>query len=208
MGNTFDERAATWDENPRRIKLIENVWEVLEQQLDFNAIQTVLDYGCGTGLLGYKMAERVNQITFCDTSKPMLEQVEKKRKFYGYENVKTLCSDFTKDVLPKEKYNLILSMLVLHHVKDIQKIIASFSQLLNPSGLFCWIDLDEEDGSFHLHDGSIPHHGFGKTNLENLMLHHHLEMVFYTNELRILKEIEGELKEFPLFVMIAEKLTI
>lgn len=167
-----------------------------------------MDYGCGTGLLGFKMVDKVDRMTFCDTSKPMLEQVEKKREYYGYKNVKTLCSDFTRNELPREKYDLILSMLVLHHVDEVQKIIASFSKLLNPGGLFCWIDLDEEDGSFHLHDESIPHHGFSKTNLENLIHTNHLEMVFYTNELRILKEIEGEFKEYPFFVMIAKKLTI
>lgn len=31
MVNSFDDKAATWDENPRRIKLVENIWKELER---------------------------------------------------------------------------------------------------------------------------------------------------------------------------------
>ena len=205
MGNTFDEQAATWDERPDRKNRAENVWNLLKGQLNFGEIHHVLDYGSGTGLLGYHMVELVDQITFCDTSKPMLEQVEKKRDAFGFKNIKTLCADFTKDELPEDKYDLIVSMLVLHHVDALGDLLKAFNEVLNKGGKFAWIDLDEEDGSFHHHDDSIPHHGFGKTRLNELMNKHGFKMNFYSTELTIKKEIEGEFREYPLFVMIAEK---
>jgi tRNA (cmo5U34)-methyltransferase len=205
MGNHFDDKAASWDENPRRIRLVENVWADLEKQLDFTSISSVLDYGCGTGLLGYKMADRVQHLTFCDVSKPMLEQVERKREHFGYQHVETLCADFTRDPLPAANFDLIVSMLVLHHVEELDKLLAAFSKLLTSSGLFAWIDLDAEDGSFHSHDESIPHKGFSKSEKEALLKLYGMEMVYYTNELRIIKEIEGVLREYPLFVMVAKK---
>ena len=205
MGNTFDEQASTWDERPDRRERAERVWNLLKDQLDFNKIKHVLDYGCGTGLLGYQMVDFAEEITFCDTSKPMLDQVEKKRKDAGYENVKTRWADFTKDDLPNEKYDLIISMLVLHHVEAIDKLIGAFNYVLNKGGKFAWIDLDEEDGSFHHYDDSIPHLGFSKTRLNELMSKFGFKMSFYSTELNIKKEIDGEFREYPLFVMVAEK---
>ncbi|MBN2806877.1 MAG: class I SAM-dependent methyltransferase [Prolixibacteraceae bacterium] len=205
MGNPFDDKAASWDENPRRIKLVENVWADLEKQLDFTNIRSVLDYGCGTGLLGYKMADRVRHLTFCDVSKPMLEQVERKREQYGYRHVETLWTDFTRDQLPASKFDLIVSMLVLHHVAELEKLLMAFHELLTPKGLFAWIDLGEEDGSFHSHDESIPHKGFSKNGKEALLKRYGMEMVYYTNALKITKEIEGVYREYPLFVMLAKK---
>lgn len=205
MGNHFDEKAATWDDNPRRIKLVGEVWEVLQTQLDFSNIKRVLDYGCGTGLLGYQMAGLVQDLTFCDTSQAMLEQVEKKRAHHGYKHVETLRADFTKDALPDKHFDLIVSMLVLHHVEALDKLLAAFQQALSPEGIFAWIDLDEEDGSFHGHETEIPHLGFSKSKKESLLKQHGMEMIFYTNELRLFKEIEGQFKAFPLFVMLARK---
>lgn len=205
MGNTFDEQAATWDERPDRKKRAEDVWKVLERQLNFDHIKHVLDYGSGTGLLGYHMIELIDRITFCDTSKPMLEQVKKKQEAYSYQNVKTLWADFTRDQLPEDKFDLIVSMLVLHHVEAIDQLLEAFNKVLNKGGQFAWIDLDEEDGSFHHHDTSIPHMGFSKTRLNELMQKHGFSMNFYSTELTIKKEIDGEFREYPLFVMVAEK---
>lgn len=205
MGNTFDDNAATWDEKPDRIERAIRVWNVLNTQLDFSKIQHVMDYGCGTGLLGYQMIDMADRITFCDTSKRMLEQVEMKRDAKGYQNVKTLFADLTQDDISEDKFDLIVSMLVLHHVEAIEKLLESFYQILNKGGKFAWIDLDEEDGSFHHFDNTIPHNGFSKSRLEELMKKFGFKVVFYSTEVTIFKEIEGGFKEFPLFVMIAEK---
>jgi ubiquinone/menaquinone biosynthesis C-methylase UbiE len=204
MVNSFDERAATWDDNPRRIKLVEQVSELLLKKIDFKKTDLLIDYGCGTGLLGYKFANSVKEVLFCDTSEKMLEQVQLKKAYYGSTNVRTLQSDFTLQPLPDEKVNLIFSMLVLHHVKEIEALANNFASLLEPDGLFCWIDLDQEDGSFHVYDESIPHLGFSREKIEEVLAPN-FEIVFYTNELRIMKENEGNFREYPLFVVIGKK---
>ena len=161
MGNSFDEKAAVWDENPRRIELVEKVWILIKDQINFQNIEKVLDYGCGTGLLGYKIVDQVGFITFCDTSAGMLKQVKKKQEYFDYRNVEILQSDFTADKLPAQKYDLILSMMALHHVTNIPLLLKNFNELLNTGGLFCWIDIDKEDGSFH--DDNTRHRAHPKT---------------------------------------------
>jgi tRNA (cmo5U34)-methyltransferase len=203
MEKTFDEHAATWDENPRRILMVNRVIEVLFKEIGFKKTDKILDYGCGTGLLGYGLLEKVGAITFCDTSEGMLEQVKKKKEFYGYQNVSIVKADLLKDNIP-ETFDLIFSMLVLHHVEDIKGILLNFSAHLKKNGVFCWIDLDKEDGSFH-GDDSIPHFGFGKEKSQEIIKNIGFESFFYSSELYVEKEVDGLMRKYPLFILAARK---
>jgi tRNA (cmo5U34)-methyltransferase len=204
MEKTFDEHSATWDENPRRITMVNKVSDVIFKEIGFKKTDKILDYGCGTGLLGYRLLEKVGAVTFCDTSDGMLEQVKKKKEFFGYLNVSIVKADLLKDNIP-ETFDLIFSMLVLHHVEDIKGILLNFSAQLKKNGVFCWIDLDKEDGSFH-GDDSIPHFGFENEPTIQLLKEAGFETTFYSNELIIQKEVGIELRDFPLFVLIAKKI--
>jgi len=203
MENSFDIRAVTWDDNPKRIKLIKKVTDLLFEKIDFDKNHKILDYGCGTGLLGYQLTEKVGHVTFCDTSDGMLEQVKKKKEFFGYQNVSIVKADFLKNEI-SGKFDFIFSMLVLHHVEDIRGLLGKFHNYLNEGGVFCWIDLDKEDGSFHS-DDSIPHFGFEKEDTILLLKSSGFELTYYSNELVIGKEIKGEFFEYPLFVLMAKK---
>lgn len=204
-GNSFDEKAVSWDDNPNRIKLVEQVWEHIKSSVDFSTINKVLDYGSGTGLLGYKAIKLAKEVSFCDNSAGMLEQVRKKSDFYGYQNVKIIHSDFMVDELPDQRYDLILSMLVLHHVENIDLLLSKFHKLLNPGGMFYWIDLDKEDGTFHSNNTGIAHFGFSKEQVKKDLLNNGFSIVSYSNTITIPKEtVKGE-RNFPIFVAVGIK---
>ena len=57
MCNNFDENAASWDDKPGRIVLSKKVWKIISDYLGKSELDQVLDYGCGTGLLGFQAAE-------------------------------------------------------------------------------------------------------------------------------------------------------
>jgi tRNA (cmo5U34)-methyltransferase len=203
MENSFDRKATTWDDNPRRIKMAEQVEAVLKAQVDFNKNMKLLDYGCGTGLLGFKFIDDVKEVTFCDSSEGMLEQVKKKIAYYEKNNAVVLNADFLKDEI-NEKYDVITSMLVLHHVAELPKLIGVFNKILNEGGLFCWIDLETEDGSFH-NDPTIPHFGFDKDEMTALLVSQGFEPVLYYRKIQLIKETETGTKAFPLFVFVSQK---
>jgi predicted TPR repeat methyltransferase len=48
----FDQAAATWDDNPMRIALMRAVGEAILREARPTKNMDVLDYGCGTGLVG------------------------------------------------------------------------------------------------------------------------------------------------------------
>jgi predicted TPR repeat methyltransferase len=205
MENSFDTKAATWDDNPRRIQLVEKVEAALRAQITFSQSMHLLDYGCGTGLLGFKYVNDVNQVTFCDTSSGMLEQVKQKIAYYGTSNARILQSDFSNPDELSATYDIITSMLVLHHVEKLEDLLLNFHRSLHSEGLFCWIDLDKEDGSFH-NDASIPHLGFDKDEMIALLQKTGFEPIHYYKKIQVSKDTEEGLKLFPLFVLIAKKL--
>ncbi|MGF7138199.1 class I SAM-dependent DNA methyltransferase [Roseimarinus sediminis] len=205
MGNSFDSKAAGWDDNPKRIKLVDKVWEVLDRQIDFSGIKSAMDYGCGTGLLGFKFIDKVSSLTFCDTSEGMLAQVEKKSAYYGTKNARLLKADLSTAPLPADRFDLIASMLVLHHVEHPGELLARFHQMLNDDGLFCWIDLEEEDGSFHTDSEEIHHHGFSREQVSGYMKDNGFVVNFYSDELYVEKEKDGQTVHYPLYIAIGRK---
>lgn len=204
-GNSFDDKAATWDVNPDRHKLMSDVWSVIEKNLSLAASHTVLDYGSGTGLMGYRFINKVKAVTFCDTSEGMLNEVAKKRDAYGYRNVKLLNSDFVNDPLPDEKFDLLVSMLVLHHIEKLDVLLAKFNQVLRSGGHFCWIDLDEEDGDFHSNNDGIAHFGFSQMQVETLLTNSGFKVKFFDLGSTYRKETANGERFFPIFVAIAQK---
>ena len=74
--------------------------------------------------------------------------------------------DLTRGVAPAERYDLIFSMMTLHHVPDVPRVLADFHSLLNRGGWLFQADLDAEDGSFHGTEVDV-HHGFERGTLRS-----------------------------------------
>lgn len=50
-----------------------------------------------------------------------------------------------------ERFDGIISAMALHHIKDTQHLLRTFTSHLHPGGFIALADLDREDGSFHTH---------------------------------------------------------
>ena len=74
--------------------------------------------------------------------------------------------DLQTQPVPTETFDLIVTSLVLHHVRHLDPVLAGFAQLLVPDGYLAIADLDAEDGSFHDHDFD-GHHGFDRAELSD-----------------------------------------
>ena len=74
-----------------------------------------------------------------------------------------------RDPAPADRYELVFSMMTLHHVPDVARGLTAFRELLNPGGHLCIADLDAEDGSFH-GPGIDVHHGFERGVLRTALV--------------------------------------
>ena len=89
----FDKAAATWDEEPRRVKLAEDTAAAIAGTISLSETMTSMDYGCGTGLLTLLIQPHVGRIIGADSSKGMLEVLERKVRDRGLDNMETLFLD-------------------------------------------------------------------------------------------------------------------
>jgi 2-polyprenyl-3-methyl-5-hydroxy-6-metoxy-1,4-benzoquinol methylase len=161
----FDARADSWDDT-NKIRRAEQVAAAVRRAVPLSRSMRALEYGAGTGLLSFSLRDTLGPITLADSSAGMRAVAERKIASAGVRDMRVIDLDLLEEPLPRERYDLIFSMLVLHHVPDVPRLLAAFHALLNPGGWLCHADLDAEDGSFHGPDVDV-HHGFERGTLRS-----------------------------------------
>lgn len=157
----FDAVAEQWDQEPRRLKLAQEVVEALRRELPLSSTMAALDYGCGSGLVTLGLQPFVGHITGADSSSGMLDVLQRKTSRKGVDNVAVQLLDLERQRLDRS-YDLIVSSMTLHHVQDVPALVASLTQALNPGGWLALADLESEDGHFHDDSTGVMHHGFSR----------------------------------------------
>ena len=163
---TFDERAPDWD-TPRRIARAEEAAETIAAAIDIPPGCRTIEVGAGTGLLGLALRPRLGSLVLADTSDGMLAEAARKLRDGGLDGVSAMLFDVATDAPPPgAPFDLVVSLLLLHHVHDTRAALAGMHRLLAPGGQIAAIDLDTEDGSFHSPDAEgVHHHGFDRARL-------------------------------------------
>ncbi len=201
----FDKKSKNWDEDPSRKALAMGVADGITSSVPLSREMSMLDYGCGTGLLGSALQPYVGEITFADSSIGMLDMVQRKIASREIRKSKTLLLDLEKDRPLDTKYDIICSSMCMHHVLELDRVLLHFHTILNPSGWLCIADLSKEDGSFHGSDFK-GHNGFDQNELSSK-----LERIgFYNIRSKTVYECEkvigGIYKKFPIFLTTARKI--
>lgn len=68
----------------------------------------------------------------------------------------------------EEMLEVLKEKIAASQIKDVEKLLNIFVNLLNPPGYLCVADLEEEDGSFHGEEFS-GHKGFSINYLDNFL---------------------------------------
>jgi tRNA (cmo5U34)-methyltransferase len=195
MTQRFDQEAATWDENPRRVRLAKAVAQTIAQRVPLSGAMDVLDFGCGTGLLTLKLQPSVGTITGADTSPGMLEVLRQKVLDQGLDGVDSFLLG-TEGSL-QGTYDLIVSSMTLHHVQDLVLLFQRFRAHLRPGGRVALADLDQEDGSFHENAADVFHLGFRRDALKALLA----EAGFVELEDTTAFELRRNGRDYPVFLI-------
>lgn len=161
----FDLMAKTYDTDIR-IERARIVADKIRQHIKDGNSKSAIEYGCGTGLVGFQLSNDFKKLLLVDSSPKMVEQVEQKLMKLNNPAVSTLCADFMA-ITPQDLYaDYIFSSLVLHHIKDTESILRRFYDILCDDGHLLIVDIDADDGSFHAnHPGFDGHNGFNQSSL-------------------------------------------
>ena len=203
----FDERAKDWDSDPVKVDRARRVANAIRAAVDIRPGMSALEYGCGTGLLSFFMKEDFASITLADTSEGMLEVLSDKIQASKTANMHPVRLDLAADPLPVQKFHIIYSLMVLHHIPDTDVILRKFYEVLEPGGWLVVADLDREDGSFHTDGSTDVHLGFAREELQRQVEAAGFTQVRFSTAYQIKKMIGDERRTFPVFLMTARQIS-
>ncbi len=201
--NEFDIKATEWDKNDMHRDRARTVAREILEEISLTREMTALEFGAGTGLLSYMLKDHLKEITLIDNSEGMVKVLNEKLKAEKADNLKVVKADLEHEDFKGGPFDLIYTLMVLHHVGDVETIIRKFHSLLRPGGHLAISDLYSEDGSFH-GEGFHGHHGFDPVSLTALLgkygftgINHH--KVYVIDK----KTSDNNSKKFDIFLMTA-----
>jgi tRNA (cmo5U34)-methyltransferase len=204
--NEFDQKAVVWDKNPAYHDRAETVARAIIEEIPVSNQMTALEFGAGTGLLSFMLKDKLREIILIDSSAGMVRVMNEKIRETRAANLRAVEFDLTRDEYTGERLDLIYTLMVLHHVDDIEGIIRKFHDLLKPGGYLAIADLYPEDGSFH-GEGFTGHKGFDPGRLSRLLEKAGFSGISHVPAYTIEKLTQGNtLKRFELFLMTATRL--
>jgi SAM-dependent methyltransferase len=163
---------------------------------------SALEIGAGTGLLGLALAGEIGDLVLTDPSAGMREVAAEKIRRQGLRSVRVATFDITADTAPPGTFDLVLALLMLHHVNDTGALLRAAHDVLEPGGHIAFADLDQEDGTFHDADAEGIHHkGFSRAALGALAASAGFDEITF----RDATEIERDGRWYPLFLLTARR---
>jgi len=208
----FDERAADWDDEAK-VERSRVVARAIRDQVDVDATTRVFEYGAGTGLTAQHLASDgpVGPVTLADPSAGMRQVMAAKiadGRLPADARLTSidLASDDAPDPQadpqwdPAARFDLIVTVMALHHIPDAARALAAMAQLLAPGGHLAIVDLDAEDGSFHADlEGFGGHDGFDRDRLTAMLV----EAGFDEPTWRHVHHVVKHDQPYPLFLAVA-----
>ncbi len=174
-----------------------------------DATTRVLEYGAGTGLTTQHLAEGgpVGAVTLADPSTGMRDVMAAKvadgrLPADAVITSMDLASDESSDPDwdPDARFDLVVTVMALHHIPDAAEVVAAMARILAPGGHLAIVDLDAEDGSFHVDlEGFDGHDGFDREGLTAMLL----DAGFTAPTWRHVHHVVKHDRPYPMFLAVA-----
>jgi ubiquinone/menaquinone biosynthesis C-methylase UbiE len=201
--NEFDKKAAEWDKSNMHLDRAMTVANEIIKDIPLTKGTKALEFGAGTGLLSFLLREHLQDITMIDNSDGMVKVLKEKLDAPDAENMRVMKINLENEDYQGDRVDLIYTLMVLHHVSDVETIISKFATMLNPGGHLAIADLYPEDGSFH-GEGFTGYRGFDTGTLSALLEKHGFKGISHRKVYVIDKKIaDNARKEFDVFLMTA-----
>ena len=194
----FDKRAQNWDEGKNKSNDTAIIAEAIQKRYKLSKEMSVMDFGVGTGLLGFHIAAKVKQVYGVDTSVKMLEKVQEKNTKELF--IKTIHQDIVTQPL-EEKFDALVSSMTLHHIEDLECFFTTIYDNIHENGFIAIADLELEDGSFHSDNTGVFHYGFEKERLLAIVEKCGFKNATFEN----INTINKPQKDFGIFLLTASR---
>ena len=198
----FNTLAREWDAKPQRVEGAMTFVNKIKEFLDKEISQcTLLDYGCGSGLVSFGFANDVAKIIGLDNSIGMVEVYNEKASKIGFKNIEAKLHDIDKEHLDENSFDIIVTNMTMHHIKDTESFIKKLSSSLKEGGQLFIADLYKEDGTFHSDNTGVIHFGFEETIIINAFKKAGLKNI----HIETLQSISKPHRDFDIFFITGTK---
>lgn len=148
MANEWDDYAKEWDSNEATHVFADSVFEQLTQLVSLEG-KSVLDFGCGTGLLSERMSNGVKSIVALDSSEAMIEELDKKE----LANVEPIVDLMSRGLVAqhpafRKQFDIAVASSVCGFLPNYQDTMDVIYSILESNGIFIqWDWLAENESS-------------------------------------------------------------
>lgn len=191
--NPFDKKANEWD-TPQRVKFANEFVQEVEKMIQPNEQTTIMDFGCGTGLVGIGLLNSVGRVVMLDSSKAMLEVLDSKLNYEQFEKTQIIFGEINN--YEKKDIDILVTLTTLHHIENISSLFIQMGRVIKKGGELIIGELCPEDGSFH-HPEIVPHNGFDSQMLAKQLEEHNFKVI----ENRIYSEQIKNNKSYKRFII-------
>ena len=158
MSDSWDDYAEVWDTDADAISYSEKAFESLIKEINIEG-KTILDFGCGTGLLTDKLSPLASSIVAIDTSPKMIATLQSKK----LQNVTSLSEPLTSELIKNSsafinKFNIVVASSVFSFLPNYDSILKLLKSLLVTDGLLIQWDWLSPD--------SNPEFGLSETTIK------------------------------------------
>ena len=206
MSEDFEKALMRWDKEPGRLSMTHKIARAMLDRTSPRGTEVLLDYGTGTGLIAREFYPSVKKIVAVDSSKDMLDFLRKKLSADAITTIEPLEWSIGDDLQKLSRFDIIIVSLTLHHVVDTVLAAKVFYSLLTLGGTIAVADLDPDNGESHGPEMNV-HNGFVRENLGEIFTKAGFSNIQFDNVATLAKVSSktGEIKDFPIFLMIAHK---
>ena len=207
MTGYFEKAAVEWDKDPGRVQMAETIADAIINALNPDGTELVMDYGTGTGNIALRIALHVRRIIAVDSAKGMLDVLREKLASDGATTIEPREWSIGQDTTDLPRFDLILSSMTLHHIRDTAGAARTFYELLLPGGRIAIADLDPDNGEFHEAYGIAEHDGIDRKMLQQVFGRAGFDAFRFTEAATIRKtsSCSGRIRDFTIFLMTAQR---
>lgn len=198
MQDHFKEKSKNWDKGDVQVQGAKKIADAINKRVSLTYDMEILDFGVGTGLLGFDIATRVKNVYGVDTSKSMLEKL--KAKNTPELTIETYNQDIVINPIDRTFDGLVSSM-TLHHVEDLKVFFETIYNNIENGGFIAIADLESEDGTFHSDNTGVYHFGFNSDELKEVVSMCGFSNVKFEN----INTINKPHRDFGVFLLTAKK---
>lgn len=198
MVDHFKHKAKEWDQGNIRVDGAKIIADSIQKKVNLDSNMRIMDFGVGTGLLGFEIAKSVKKVVGVDTSETMLLKLKEKNS--PELSIEPWHLDIVKNP-NSEKFHGIISSMTLHHVEDLKLFFETINKNLHNDGFIAIADLEREDGTFHSDNTGVFHFGFDKDELCEIVKSSGFKDIEFEN----INTINKPHKDFEVFLLTAKR---